>query len=264
MTEPSRPDGSAAPEALPTHTEPRRGPLAIAAMVVAVVLSIAADLGTKEWAIRNLSSEVLTPRTTEICEVSAMGHKVDHRRQRPPIVIVPDFFELRYAENCGAAFGVMRNWSPLAKRLVFFPVAIGAVIVLGLMFVRGRGGRFLACAVPLIIAGAIGNFVDRLRFGYVVDFIRFYGETPEALRGLLGPYWEYPTFNVADVQIFVGVVFLLIDGWLEGRRERAAEEAAKREAARRDDASHGGGADTGAADDAAPLPPPSADHEPTS
>lgn len=248
----------------PSRPAERRSPLAIALLLLAVGVGIAADLGSKQWAVENLAGDRLASLAGEICVPGPSGYMPMDRARREPTVIVPGFFELRYAENCGAAFGVMNTWSPTAKRLVFFPVALGAVIVLGLLFVRGRGGPFLAGAVPLIIAGAIGNFVDRLRFGYVVDFIRFYGETPEALQFLLGPHWEYPTFNVADIEITVGVAFLLIDGWLEGRRERQAEEQAKRAGA---EASAGStrerapGSSRGAP---SPKAPPAADHEPTS
>jgi signal peptidase II len=202
-----------------------RSTLAIIAMVVVVLLGIAADLGTKEWAIDHLSGERLFPQTVEICQPTPSGYLTMDRVRRAPYVIVEGFFELRYAENCGAAFGFMNRWSPAVKQLVFFPVALGAVLVLTFLFVRGRGGRFLAVAVPLIIGGAIGNLVDRIRFGYVVDFIRFYGESPAWLARAIGPVWEYPTFNIADVGITVGVVLLLIDGWLEGRREQREAKA---------------------------------------
>ncbi|MBC7173185.1 MAG: signal peptidase II [Polyangiaceae bacterium] len=212
----------------PSRPVERKSPLAISLLLLAVLAGIVADLGSKEWAIENLAGERLTARASEVCVPGPTGYAQMDRVRRAPVVIIEGFFELRYAENCGAAFGVMNTWSPMAKRLVFFPVALGAVIVLSLMYVRGRGGRFLAVAVPMIISGAVGNFVDRVRFGYVVDFIRFYGETPKALEGLLGSHWEYPTFNIADVAITVGVVCLLIDGWLEGKREQRAQAGASR------------------------------------
>lgn len=209
-----------------------RSTLAIVAMVVAVLIGVAADLGTKAWAIDNLAGERLFPRSVEVCEPTPSGYLTMDRVRRAPFVIIEGFFELRYAENCGAAFGFMNRWSPTVKQLVFFPVAIGAVFVLSFLFIRGRGGRLLAMAVPLIIGGAIGNLVDRVRYGYVVDFIRFFGESPNWLAPIIGPYWEYPTFNIADVGITVGVVLLLIDGWLEGRREqREAEALARRQRA---------------------------------
>lgn len=200
--------------------------------LAATAFLVAADLLTKAWAVENLSAEILTPRTLEVCERDALGRMEPGRRQTEPHVIIPGFFELRYAENCGAAFGIMRSWPKPVKSSIFFVVALGALGVLGSLFVRGKGGPFLAASVPLILSGAIGNLVDRIRYGFVVDFIRFWGEMPDALRRSpeVPPYWEYPTFNIADVAISVGVVCLLIDSFTEGRRERKAAEAQAREA----------------------------------
>ncbi|NLY95630.1 MAG: signal peptidase II [Myxococcales bacterium] len=212
-------------------TARRTGKVLVIALI-ATALLVAADLLTKAWAVENLSAEILNPRTLEVCERDAFGRLEPGRRAIEPYVIIPGFFELRYAENCGAAFGIMRTWPKPVKTGIFFVVAIGALGVLASLFVRGRGGPFLAASVPLILSGAIGNLVDRIRYGYVVDFIRFYGEMPEALRTSpeVPPYWEYPTFNVADVAISVGVIFLFVDSFLEGRREKR-EAAAKAAAA---------------------------------
>jgi signal peptidase II len=207
-------------------TARRTGKVLYLALAATVIL-VAADLLSKGWAIENLSAEILSPRTLEVCERDALGRMEAGRRPTEPFVIIPGFFELRYAENCGAAFGIMREWPKPVKSSIFFVVALGALAVLGSLFIRGRGGPFLAAAVPLILSGAIGNLVDRIRFGYVVDFIRFYGEMPEVFRTSpeVPPYWEYPTFNIADVAISVGVVCLLIDSFTEGRRERKLAEA---------------------------------------
>ena len=62
------------------------------------------------------------------------------------------------------------------------------------------------------VAGAVGNFVDRVRLGYVIDFVRFH----------LNDRWAYPTFNVADAWITIGVTLILIEGFIDGRREKRA------------------------------------------
>jgi len=85
---------------------------------------------------------------------------------------------------------------------------------------RGQGGRLFVWSVPFIIAGALGNLHDRVMHGFVVDFIRFYFRDGWLF---LSPGWEYPTFNVADIHITVGVVLILLDGFAEGRRERARQ-----------------------------------------
>jgi signal peptidase II len=95
-------------------------------------------------------------------------------------------------------------------------VAVGALLF---MFVTGTGGKLFAWSVPLIVSGALGNLVDRVRLGYVVDFIRFH----------LQEGWEWPTFNVADSTITVGVALLLLDGLLN--RESASKSSASPAAA---------------------------------
>jgi signal peptidase II len=125
-------------------------------------------------------------------------------------VLIDGFLEFRYAENCGAAFGFMRDMPSLVRKGVFYVAATGAIVLLLWMFVTGRGGALFAISVPLIVAGAIGNFVDRVRLGYVVDFVRFHNHDS----------WAYPTFNVADAWITIGVALILIEGFADGRRER--------------------------------------------
>jgi signal peptidase II len=93
---------------------------------------------------------------------------------------------------------------------VFGISAVGAVIVLITMFVRGSGGRAFAAAVPLIASGAVGNLSDRVRHGFVVDFFQV---DPQL--------FNYPVFNVADIAIAVGVGLLLIDSMGKSRSERA-------------------------------------------
>jgi len=131
------------------------------------------------------------------------------------VVLIDGYLELRYAENCGAAFGFMRDMPSAVRKGVFYVAAGGAVVLLLWMFMTGRGGILFAISVPLIVSGAIGNFVDRVRYGYVVDFIRFH----------LDERWAYPTFNVADAWITIGVVLILIEGFVEGRHEKRAKAA---------------------------------------
>ncbi len=131
------------------------------------------------------------------------------------VELVDGSLEFRYQENCGAAFGLFRNQPAWVRNSVFGLAAVLASLALLWMFAKGRGGRFFAMSVPFVVSGAIGNLVDRLRLGYVVDFIRFYWD------GELFGLREWPTFNVADVTITIGVIFLIIDGYLEGRRHKA-------------------------------------------
>ncbi len=180
----------------------RRSHQAIAICVLAAIALVALDLMTKSWAEQTLSVE-RTGERPEICASDADGYIRYQRARRPGIVVIEDDVEIEYAENCGAAFGLLRN-APTALRIgVFGPAAIIAMLVLLWLFAQGRGGPFFAYSVPLVIAGAVGNLIDRIRYGYVVDFIHFHWRDS----------FDYPTFNVADITITIGVIMLLIDGF---------------------------------------------------
>lgn len=181
--------------------------------LAATAVLAAADLGTKHWALERLS-EPSSHGSDPVCEPDTHGNIRQQRTQRPPVVLIDGYLEFRYAENCGAAFGFMRDMPSLVRKGVFYIAAVGAVLLLFWMFATGRGGTLFAWSVPLIVAGAIGNLVDRVRFGYVVDFVRFH----------LNDRWAYPTFNVADAWITIGVGLILIDGFLDGKRERKRAE----------------------------------------
>jgi signal peptidase II len=198
----------------------RRDNRAIAICVGVAVLLTGADLWSKSWAERTLSTERLGDRP-DVCAFDEDGFVRYQRLPGESIALVPDVFELEYAENCGAAFGLLRQAPGPVRRVVFGIAAVAATIVLMWLFVQGRGGPFFAASVPLVISGAIGNFFDRSVYGYVVDFIHFHYEHPI----LWMDRFDYPTFNVADIAITIGVVLLLIDGM---RREpEKAVEAAK-------------------------------------
>jgi signal peptidase II len=162
------------------------------------------DLGSKSWALDRLSQSS-SFGSDPVCTADAYGRVVPQREQRPPIVLIDRYLELRYAENCGAAFGFMRDMPSVVRKGVFYLAAAGAVVLLMWMFVSGRGGKLFAVAVPLIVSGALGNLVDRVRLGYVVDFIRAH----------LNDRWAYPTFNIADAWITIGVALILIEGFLD-------------------------------------------------
>ncbi len=110
-----------------------------------------------------------------------------------PFVLLPGIFELRYVENTGAAFGILKGRSG-----VFFVMATVACIALSYALMRLPSGRRMlplrACFV-CIMAGAIGNLIDRLRLGYVVDFLYF-------------RLIDFPVFNVADIYITCSCVIL--------------------------------------------------------
>jgi len=175
------------------------------------VLYTAVDLGTKEWALHSLSEPVPAERRPPVCEPTAQGYTLDQRRGTGSVVILEDLLELRYAENCGAAFSMLRTAPAWVRVAVFGFAAVAACVGLSWMFLRGAGGALFAAGVPLILSGALGNLVDRVRHGYVVDFILVH----------VTDTYDWPIFNVADIAIAIGGGLMLLDG----RRRTGAKEA---------------------------------------
>lgn len=198
----------------------RRSTQAILICAVATVALVALDLWTKDLAVDNLSRERIG-EPPAVCDENGLGGM--QRFPAEPHVLIEGYLELRYAENCGAAFGLLDDAPKMLRRVVFGAAGVAATVFLFVLFVRGSGGPLFAISVPLIVSGAVGNLVDRARLEYVVDFIRFH----------IQDSFEYPTFNVADITITVGVILLVIDGFHQERlqkRAAAAEAAAAPEA----------------------------------
>jgi signal peptidase II len=173
----------------------------LALCLVALLAFTALDLWTKAWAEQALSREPDHP-VGPVCEPNASGRYPMQRDRSESIVLVPDYLEFRYAENCGAAFGMLDQAPRWLRVAVFMGAGVVAIAALLWMFARGHGGKLFAASVPLVASGALGNMIDRLRLGYVVDFIHFH----------IRDGFEWPTFNVADSTITVGVALLLLDG----------------------------------------------------
>ena len=125
------------------------------------------------------------------------------------ITVAENFFNITYLRNKGAAFGVLAHSS---YRLPFFiMVSLVAIAVIIVVFCRLRPDqKFTAFALSLIFSGALGNLIDRVRLGEVIDF--------------LDAHWyshHWPAFNVADSAICVGVFLLAIDMFIEEKRQKA-------------------------------------------
>jgi signal peptidase II len=121
--------------------------------------------------------------------------------------VIPGFFNLTLLHNTGAAFGILSGL-PLFWRQIFF-VSIAAVALIVMMLMQRKLGNqhpLYAVSFGLISGGAIGNVIDRLKQGSVIDFLDFH---------LSGHHW--PAFNVADSGITVGVCLFLIVQFLEDR-----------------------------------------------
>jgi signal peptidase II len=125
--------------------------------------------------------------------------KVWVNRARPDFQVVPGFFDIHYVENTGAAFGILQN-----KQIFLTAVSLLAVgILLFLIFYEREGRKGMLYALALILGGTCGNLIDRVRQGYVVDFLKFY-------VNLYGKHFQWPSFNVADSAITVGVGLLIL------------------------------------------------------
>lgn len=117
------------------------------------------------------------------------------------ISIIPNFFSLTYVRNKGAAFGFLHSAPESFRAPFFLAVPLIAILILGFLFYRLKPHEKLsAWALSLILSGALGNLIDRVRFGYVVDFIDVYYE----------PWGHWPAFNIADSAIVIGVSLLFI------------------------------------------------------
>lgn len=124
------------------------------------------------------------------------------------------FFSITSHRNRGAAWGILQD-----QRLFFIIVTI--VVIAGLVYYLFRksreGRRFLPAALALLLGGALGNFIDRVRTGEVVDFFRVVFD----FHAIGIPYiYHFPIFNVADAAITVGVALIILDTLLEARREK--------------------------------------------
>ena len=120
------------------------------------------------------------------------------------------FFNLVFVFNPGAAFSFLSEAGGWQKPLLV-AFALGAAAIVSVLIVRRPLERLLCTGLALILGGAIGNVIDRLRFGQVVDFLDFHAGG-----------WHWPAFNVADSAITVGAVLLVLEGFVHRERRAGA------------------------------------------
>jgi signal peptidase II len=129
--------------------------------------------------------------------------------------VVPGFFNLAHVLNKGAAFGFLNNPDTNWQIWFFAAVTVFAVaFIYHLLIGADKGDRFFIWGLGLVLGGALGNLIDRMRFGFVVDFLDFY----------VGDY-HWPAFNVADIAISCGAFAILISMYMKNRRERRRAHA---------------------------------------
>jgi signal peptidase II len=132
---------------------------------------------------------------------------VQHFRIYESVHLLP-VLDVTLMFNTGAAFSFLAGASGWQKWLFIGLALVVSVAILGwLRRLKARSQGLLCCSLTLILGGALGNVIDRVRIGHVVDFISAHW----------GKAYYFPAFNVADSAITVGAILLLLDVWLESR-----------------------------------------------
>ena len=126
------------------------------------------------------------------------------------VPVIPGLFNLVYVLNPGAAFGFLASLPDGVRNPFFILISVAAAVLIIMYHARHLRSQILpSLALGMILGGAIGNLIDRLRYGMVVDFLDFYLDR-----------YHWPAFNVADSAISVGVCLMVLDMLVEWWRER--------------------------------------------
>lgn len=173
-------------------------------LLIAVALAVMGlDQGTKYLVLVELTTAFDGPAASAPGPV--VGADGYHYSPKRSVTVVDGLLRLRYAENPGAAWGLFRTLSPGLRASLFHVVSVGAVVLISLYFSRlslsDKKERWAVWGLPLILGGALGNYADRLTRGFVVDFVEAHWHDRIA----------WPSFNVADSAISIGVVLLVLD-----------------------------------------------------
>ena len=112
------------------------------------------------------------------------------------IPIIPGFFNLRHDRNSGAAFGVLAG-----HRFLLILITVVALVFILIYYLRFRESRWMQVSLGFLLGGAVGNFIDRLYLGEVIDFLQF---------GIVSQDLFWPTFNVADISVCIGAGMLIV------------------------------------------------------
>ncbi len=138
------------------------------------------------------------------------------------LTVIENHVEYIYARNKGAAFSFLAD-KPDTFRSIFFGITGVLAVILILVFI-GRSSwkknKSLIIALAIILGGALGNIIDRVRLGYVIDFVSWYINIIK---------YTWPTFNVADVFVCAGIAFLILDMIVQSVVEKKAKKAVANE-----------------------------------
>lgn len=131
------------------------------------------------------------------------------------VIVIKDFFNLTYVRNYGAAFGFLAESHPTFREIFFLSMPPIAIIIIMTILRSVKDNDFLQIsALSLICGGALGNYIDRLNYRYVIDFLDFH---------IFNKY-SYPAFNIADSAIVCGVGILILVMTLEKKKSSPPSE----------------------------------------
>ena len=176
-----------------------------ALLALLFVTLVAIDQWTKYLAVERLTT--LFERTGAETLGERLGGFLEHAHLEPistePYYVWRPVWRMNYVENPGAAWGLFRGHSESFRNGFFTLVSLGAVAFILHYYRKLRAEqRYMQVALALVLSGAVGNFLDRLARGYVIDFIEWYWWNRPDIR--------WPTFNIADSLIVVGVGLLVL------------------------------------------------------
>lgn len=166
----------------------------LALLIFVMVTGVVSDQVSKYWAQNSLAELVITPNGT-------------FYQPSREIVVVPQAFNLIYRENPAAAFSITRSLPSWFRRPFLVSISLLATIFFVVWYFRLKEADGLQLSsFALIMAGAVGNLIDRVRFGYVVDFLDAHSGFLISW-GIAEAHW--PTFNIADSCIVVGAIGII-------------------------------------------------------
>lgn len=135
---------------------------------------------------------------------------IDHAMQLYETIECLPLFQLTYVRNTGAAFSFLAGAGGWQRWFFMALSVVASIAIAGWLSKLPRDRRFEASAWALVLGGAVGNLIDRILYGYVIDFLDAFYQS-----------WHFPAFNIADSAITLGVGMLLVDAVILARQPRA-------------------------------------------
>lgn len=188
--------------------KPTRTQKPIVSVLLIFVLFTVLDQGTKYWAHHSLLTEEFHSETEQYPTCSTPEEEMSRARfvytNSTPMQVINNLFSFRYVENCSNAFSLMSNVSESFRFPFLLIISILACIGIPYMYIKTPVAHtYTLYALPFILSGALGNTLDRMFYRYVIDFVDWY-----IVIG--GKEHHWPTFNVADVSIVVGIALMAL------------------------------------------------------